>query len=118
VTASSNISASSIIDTSPASAQAAFSRFGCLITFYILRQVRFGHQVQLHSYLAVVVGDLWWGTVCGTLHGSIEAQRSAALELAPFGSTLSRQVELGCALIDNFPTMQDNLKILLQWQLP
>jgi len=58
VTASSNISASSIIDTSPASAQAVFSRF--LSTFYILRQV--SSVIRFTTlYLAVVVDLVGYG---------------------------------------------------------
>lgn len=85
VTASSNISASSIIDTSPASAQAAFSRFW--LSYHVLHfapgKVRSSGSITLLSGSSgrrPVVGYGVWGT----LHGSIEAMaRSAALELAP-----------------------------------
>lgn len=85
VTASSSGSASSIIATSPASAQAAFSRFW--LSYHVLHfapdKVRLSGSITLLSGSSgrrPVVGYGVWGT----LHGSIEAlARSAALELAP-----------------------------------
>ncbi len=85
VTASSNGSASSIIDTSPTEAQNAFSRFW--LSYHVLHFapgiVRSSGSITLLSGSSGRRPVAGYG-VWGTLHGSIEAlARSAALELTP-----------------------------------
>ena len=85
VTASSNASATSIVDTSPAIAQAAFSRLWMCyhVLHYAAGVVRSSGSITLLSGSSGRRPTVGYG-VWGSLHGSIEAlARAAALELAP-----------------------------------
>ena len=85
VTASAKAPATSITDTSPEVAQAAFARFW--LSYHVLHFAR--HTVRAGGSITLLSGSSGRRPVAGygvwgSLHGSIEAlARSAALELAP-----------------------------------